>query len=192
MAEVTFDHGAAVDLVMRRLGPGPTLAHCRATEVCMRALAARLGRDAELWGLAGLVHDCDLDECADDLARHALRGAEILREAGAPDELVHAVLAHNDKAPRESLLDKALWVVDPTTGMITAAALIRPSRSTADLTVKSVKKRMKDQRFAAAVDRDQIQACEALLGLSLDEHLGLCLAAMDAIRDELGLGEVPA
>jgi len=183
-----FDRHIAEQLVLRRLGIGPTLAHCRAAEVCMRALAARLGQDADLWGLAGLVHDCDLDVCADDLDRHALLAAEVLRSAGAPEELVHAVLAHNDKAPRESLLDKALWVVDPTTGMITAAALIRPSRSTADLTAQSVLKRMKDKRFAAAVDRDQIRACEVLLGLSLDAHLGLCLAAMDAIRDELGLG----
>ena len=179
---------AAYDLVLTRLGHGNTLSHCLATEACMRALAERLGEEPALWGLAGLVHDCDLDVCADDPDRHAVLGAQVLREAGAPEDLVHAVLGHNDKAERVSPLDKALWVVDPTTGMITAAALIRPSRSTSDLKVKSVKKRMKDKRFAAAVNRDQIRACEAQLGLELTEFLTICLQAMDGIRDELGLG----
>jgi putative nucleotidyltransferase with HDIG domain len=183
-----FDRAAALALVLGRLGEGPTFAHCLAAEACMRALARRLAEPEELWGLCGLVHDCDLDACAGDMERHALVGAELLRAAGAPEPLVHAVLAHNDKAPRMSPLDKALWVVDPTTGFITAAALIRPSRSTRDLTVASIRKRMKDRRFAAAVDRDQIAACEPLLQLPLDEHLGLCLAAMDAVRDTLGLG----
>jgi len=185
--ERVLDRATALALVTGRLGPGPTLGHSRAAEACMVALAHRLGRDPDVWGLAGLVHDCDLDACGLDLAEHAVLGARILTEAGAPPEVVHAVLAHNDKAPRESLLDHALWVVDPTTGMITAAALIRPSRSTRDLEVTSIVKRMKDRRFAAAVDRDQIRACSTLLGLPLEEHLGLCLAAMDAIRDQVGL-----
>jgi putative nucleotidyltransferase with HDIG domain len=188
---MTLTRAAAYQLVLGRLGLGNTLSHCLATEACMRALAVRLGGDPERWGLAGLVHDCDLDVCADDPERHGLLGAELLRAAGAPEDVVHAVLGHNDKVERSSLMDKALWVVDPTTGMITAAALIRPSRSTGDLTVKSIKKRMKDKRFAAAVDRDQIRACEAQLGLDLGEHLGICLQAMDTVRDELGLGGRP-
>jgi putative nucleotidyltransferase with HDIG domain len=182
-----LERDAAYALVLDRLGPGNTLSHCLATEACMRALAEQLGEDPELWGLAGLVHDCDLDVCADDPERHALLGAELLRGAGAPEEVVHAVLGHNDKVERTSLMDRALWVVDPTTGMITAAALIRPSRSTRDLSVKSIKKRMKDKRFAAAVDRDQIRACEAQLGLELGAFLGICLQAMDGVRSELGL-----
>jgi uncharacterized protein len=178
----------ALGLVTSRLGDGPTTAHCLACEACMRALAARFGEDPELWGLAGLVHDLDLDVCADDPERHTLVGAEVLRAAGAPEAVVDAVLGHNDKAPRVSRMAKALWVVDPTTGFITAAALIRPSRSTSDLEVGSVKKRMKDKRFAAAVKREQIAACEAELGLSLDEFLSACLAAMDGVRDAIGLG----
>lgn len=184
---MTLTRDAAYALVLDRLGAGNTLNHCLATEACMRALAERLGQDSEIWGLTGLVHDCDLDVCADDPQRHALLGAEVLRAAGASEEVVHAVLGHNDKVERLSLLDKALWVVDPTTGMITAAALVRPSRSTRDLKVKSVKKRMKDKRFAAAVDRDQIRACQDQLGLELSEFLGICLGAMDGIRDAIGL-----
>ncbi len=187
---MSFTRDRAYALLVDRLGHGNTTNHCLAAEACMRALAERLGEDPVLWGLTGLVHDCDLDVCADDPMRHAVLGAEVLREAGAPEELVHAVLGHNDKVERISLLDKALWVVDPTTGMITASALIRPSRSTSDLKVKSIKKRMKDKRFAAAVDRDQIRACASLLGLELTEFLEICLRAMDGVRDEIGLGGV--
>jgi putative nucleotidyltransferase with HDIG domain len=175
-------------LVHERLGDSATTAHCLACEACMRALARRLGEDEELWGMTGLVHDLDLDVCQDDMERHAMVGAQVLRERGAPPEMVEAVLGHNDKAARETLLAKALWVVDPTTGFITAAALIRPSKSTRDLETKSIKKRMKDKRFAAAVDRDQIRACTSELGLELDEYLELCRQAMDDVRDQIGLG----
>jgi len=178
----------ALALVRGRLGDGPTTAHCLACEACMRALAVRFGEDPDLWGLAGLVHDVDLDVCSGDLARHALAGAEILRAEGAPEPVVDAVLGHNDKAPRASRMSKALWVVDPTTGFITAAALIRPSRSTSDLQVASVRKKMKDKRFAAAVRREQIAACEAELGLGIEEFLAICLRAMDGVRDAIGLG----
>ena len=176
----------AYDLVYGRIGGTHLMGHSLACEACMRALALRLGQDEDLWGVTGLVHDLDLDECQDDMERHARVAAAVLAERGAPEELVHAVLAHNSKVERLSLLDKALWAVDPTTGMITAAALIRPSRSTRDLKLKSIKKRMKDKRFAAALDRDQIRACSEL-GLELDEFLGICLRAMDAIRVALGL-----
>ncbi len=177
----------AFALVKSRLGETATLAHCLATEACMRALAERFDEDVELWGLTGLVHDLDLDECQADMERHALVGAEILREHGVEDAVVQAVLGHNDKAERISLMAKALWVVDPTTGFVTAAALIRPSKSTSDLKVKSIKKRMKDKRFAAAVNRDQIRSCQTELGLELDEFLTICRDAMDNIRTDLGL-----
>lgn len=183
-----MDRKQGLELVQRRLGAeSATTRHSLAAEACMRSLAARFGEDADLWGLAGLVHDVDLDVCQDDPVRHTLVGAEVLREAGAPDAVIQAVLGHNDKATRVSRMDKALWVVDPTTGFITASALIRPSRSTSDLSVDSVKKRMKDKRFSAAVNRDQIKACKELLDLELDDFLGVCLQAMDAIRGELGL-----
>ena len=183
-----MDRERAYELVESRIGGTHLMSHCLATEACMRALARRLGGDEDLWGLAGLVHDLDLDECGDDMERHALVGADVLRRAGAPDEVVQAVLGHNDKAPRTTLLDQALWVVDPTTGLITAAALVRPDRSTRSLTVKSIKKRMKDKRFAAAVDRSQVKACTPLLGLELDEFLDICLRAMDSVRHQIGLG----
>ncbi len=180
----------AYDLVLSRLGDSPTFAHSLACEACMKALATRLDEDTELWGITGLVHDLDLDVCKDDPERHTLVAADVLRELEMPESLVTAVLGHNDKAERTSLLAKALWVVDPTTGFITAAALIRPSKSTADLKVKSIKKRMKDKRFAAAVNRDQIRACSSELNLELDDFLILCLEAMNGIREKIGLGGV--
>jgi predicted hydrolase (HD superfamily) len=153
----------------------------------MRDLSEHLGGDPDLFGLAGLVHDLDLDECENDLDRHALVGAEILRQLDAPEDVIQAVLGHNDKAERTTLMAKALWVVDPTTGMITTSALVRPSKSTVDLNVKSIKKRMKDKRFAANLSRTQIRACEKELGLPLDEFLKICLEAMNAISDQIGL-----
>ena len=177
----------AYALVKKRLGDTPTLGHVLACEACMRSLAHRFNQDVETWGFAGLVHDLDLDECANDPARHTLVAAELLRASGVGEPIVQAVLGHNNKAERTTLMSKALWVVDPTTGFITASALIRPSKSTSDLTVESIKKKMKDKRFAAAVNRDQIRACERELDLSLDEFLAICLGAMDAIRNDIGL-----
>ncbi|MBN2342830.1 MAG: HD domain-containing protein [Deltaproteobacteria bacterium] len=165
-------------LVLTRLGEGATYDHCVATEKCMAALAARFGEDEHLWAMTGLAHDLDLNECNEDLSDHTLIAKDVLEREQAPIALINAVLGHNDKAPRTTRLAKALWVVDPATGMITASALVRPSRSTADLTVKSIKKRMKDKRFAAAVNRDQIRACESELQIPLDEFLQLCLTAM--------------
>ncbi|MBI5544300.1 MAG: HDIG domain-containing protein [Deltaproteobacteria bacterium] len=177
----------ALQLVRSRLGDSATTKHSLAAEACMRKLAQRFGEDVELWGLAGLVHDLDLDVCQNDLERHTVVGAEVLAAAGAPKAVIQAVLGHNDKATRVTRMDKALWVVDPTTGFITASALIRPSKSTCDLEADSVKKRMKDKRFSAAINRDQIKACKELLGLELDDYLALCIQAMNEIRVELGL-----
>ena len=177
----------AYQLVRERLGESATLAHCLACEACMDALATHFGEDQQLWGLAGLVHDLDLDECGDDMARHALVGARVLEARGAPEEVVQAVLGHNDKAERTTKMAKALWVVDPTTGFITAAALIRPSKSTRDLTVKSIKKRMKDKRFAAKVNREEIRKGAEELGVDFDEHVLFVVAAMSGVAEQLGL-----
>ena len=177
----------AFHLVRARLGDTHLFWHCLACEACMVAIAQHFGEDPALFGLAGLVHDLDLDECEHDLEKHTLVGAKVLREHGAPKAVIQAVLGHNDKAPRTTRMDKALWVIDPTTGMITAAALVRPSKSTSDLDIKSIKKRMKDKRFAANLSRPQIRACDRELGLPLDDFLQICLDAMNGIRDQIGL-----
>ncbi len=160
--------------------------HMLATEAVMRALAARLGQDVELWGLAGLLHDCDYDQTAKEPARHALVGAEMLEKLGLPPELTHAVKAHAEKAPVETALDKALWCVDPTTGFLVSCALIRPTKKLDVVDVPFVKNRMAEKGFSRAVNRDQIKSCETL-GVPLDEFLALALDAMKAISGEMGL-----
>lgn len=177
----------AYNLLTAHLQQPATISHCLATEACMRSLGNLFNENVEEFGITGLVHDIDLELCKADLSDHAILGANILRENGFSHTIIQAVLGHNNKADRQTLLDHCLWVVDPTTGFITASALIRPSKSTSDLTIKSIKKRMKDNRFAAAVSRDQIRACKDRLGLELDEFLSICLKAMNEIRGQLGL-----
>jgi len=175
----------ALGLVQEKVSSPQLRTHMLATEACMAALARRLGQDESLWAQAGLVHDLDMEEVGGDPERHGLVAAETLRGLGFAEEFVHAVAVHTGRGERVSLLDKALWAVDPTTGFIMAAVLVVPSRKLADLQVSSIKKRMKDKRFALAVNRDQIRSCSDL-GLELDEFLDICLTAMRAIAADLG------
>lgn len=178
----------AYALVTERIPQRNLVNHCVATEALMEALARHLGKCADEvagWALAGLLHDLDYAETADDPARHGLLTAEQLR--GVVDErMIHAILAHADKAPRESDLDHALWCADPTTGFIVAAALVRPDRDLAGVEVKSLKKRWRESSFAKGASRDQMAGCEAL-GLERDEYLALCLDAMKARAADIGL-----
>jgi putative nucleotidyltransferase with HDIG domain len=169
--------------------------HMLAVEAAMRAYARRFGEDEEYWGTIGLVHDFDYEKHpamggdVPEEERHCFAGARILRERGWPEEAVEDVLSHADYAgvPRNTLLRRALYAVDELTGLITAVALVRPSRSLQDVTVQSVRKKWKDKAFAAAVDRAAIERGAAELGIPLDEHIGIVLAAMQAIASELGL-----
>jgi len=162
--------------------------HMRATEAVMRALAGRLGHDPDVWGLAGLAHDLDAEQTADDHTRHGALAAERLAGMGLPDELVHAVAAHNPAtgAVAERPIDVALIAADQTTGLITAATLVRPDRSLTQVKLSSVRKRMREGAFARGVDRASILRCSEL-GLELDEFLAIALAAMQGIAAELGL-----
>jgi len=162
--------------------------HMLATEAVMRGLAERLGGDPAVWGLAGLAHDLDAEETAGDPSRHGARAAERLTELGLPAELVHAVAAHNPEtgAQADTPLDVALIAADQTTGLITAATLVRPDRSLTQVKLSSVRKRMREGAFARGVDRASILRCSEL-GLELDEFLAIALAAMQGIAAELGL-----
>lgn len=177
----------AYALVVERIRTANLVYHCVATEVIMGALARRLGLgddDVVRWEVAGLLHDLDYSETADDPARHGAVSAELL--AGMiDDEMIHAILAHADKVPRETLMDRALWCADPTTGFIVAAALVRPEKDLAGVQVKSLKKRWKEKSFARGADRDQMAGHEAL-DLDRDEYLTLALDAMKARGDEVG------
>ncbi len=154
----------------------------------MRACADRLGQDADLWGITGLLHDVDYEECA-DTAEHGHQGASILDEAGYPAHVVDAVRTHplQPDRPRTDLMDKALMSVDDLVGMIVAVALVRPSRSLADVKPSSVRKKMKDKAFARGANREAIRRGAESLGLPLEEHLAVVIRALQAIAPQLGL-----
>ena len=162
--------------------------HALAVEAAMRAYGEKFGEDPEPWGIVGLLHDFDYERYP-SLDDHPQKGAEILREKGLPLEWIMAILGHARHAgvQRESLMAKALYAVDELTGFIVAVALVRPSKKVAEVTAKSVKKKMKDKAFAAAVNREDIQQGAEELGVNLDEHITTVIEAMQGIADRLGL-----
>jgi putative nucleotidyltransferase with HDIG domain len=165
--------------------------HMLAVEAGMRAYARRFGEDEELWGLVGLVHDFDYEQNPDVTTDgHPNTGVPILRERGYEKTVVRAVLSHATEVTgveRQTRMERALYAVDELTGLITAVALVRPSRDIRDVTVKSVKKKWKDRAFAAGVHREEVEAGAAALGVDLWEHTGIVLEAMQGIAAELGL-----
>ena len=162
--------------------------HMLATEAIMRSLARRFGEDEEEWGLTGLLHDIDVELTEEEPQSHSKLGADIAEELGASGAICHAILCHNEVhgIPCNSLLDKALFCADPLTGLITAAAMVRPDKKLAGLTAESLMKRFKEKRFAAGASRENIARCQEI-GLELDEFLGLGLEAMKGIAEELEL-----
>lgn len=178
----------AVKMVNENVKNANLIKHMLATEVVMRALAKRLGEDEEKWGLVGLVHDVDYEKTADSPSQHGLIGAQMLLEAGMGEEEVNAVKAHNEATgfQRVTKLDKALYAADPVTGLIVAAALVKPSKKLADVDTEFVLKKFKEKSFARGASREQIMSCQEL-GLSLEEFIGLAVEAMQSIAGELGL-----
>jgi len=162
--------------------------HMLAVEATMRFYAEKFGEDVEKWELAGLLHDFDW-EIHPSLEGHPQDGAPILRERGVPEEIVRAVLSHADHTgiPRQTRMEKALYACDEVTGLITAVALVRPSRSLLDLEPASVKKKWKDKTFAAGANRAEIEKAASEFGIELWEHVGNVILAMRRIAPELGL-----
>src|SRR5512135_724283 len=162
--------------------------HMLAVEAAMRFYAEKYNQDVEMWGITGLLHDFDW-EIHPTLENHPQAGAPILRQRGVPEEIIQAVLSHADHTgvPRQTLMQKALYACDEITGLITAVALVRPSRSLLDMTASSVKKKWKDRAFAAGANRDEIQKAAAEFGMDLWEHTGNVILAMRGIAPDLGL-----
>jgi hypothetical protein len=176
---------AALELVTANVTNKNLIKHMLATEACMRRLAQHHNEDVELWGLAGLLHDLDYDQTAQDFPRHGLVTAEML--AGKVDEkVIHAIKAHPGHVPAESLLDKALYAVDPITGLIVAAALMAPEKKIANVDRDFVLRRYKEKKFAAGANREQIASC-LNIGLPLEDFTQMCLEAMQGIAADLGL-----
>ena len=183
-----MDRDTAYALVTEFVKNDGLVRHMLSVEAAMRAYAVKYGEDPEAWGLAGLLHDFDW-EIHPTLEQHPQAGASILRERGVSEDTIRCIQSHADHTgvPREKTMDKTLAAVDELTGLITACALVRPSRSLSDLTAKSVKGKWKDKAFAAGVDRAEIEHNTKELGVDLTEHITFTIEAMRPIAVRLGL-----
>ncbi len=167
--------------------------HMLAVEGAMRAYAQKFGEDEELWGTTGLIHDFDYERFPNNAhsatEEHPAEGVRILREKGYPEDILEAILGHANycNTPRQSQMAKTLFAVDELTGLISATALVRPSKSVHEVDAKSVRKKMKDKAFARGVSRDDVINGAAELGVDLDEHITFVVASMQARSAELGL-----
>ncbi|SHH37287.1 HDIG domain-containing protein [Caloranaerobacter azorensis DSM 13643] len=162
--------------------------HMLATEAVMIGLARKFKQDEEKWGLAGLLHDIDYEQTANNPEKHSLVGAKMLEELGYDKDIIYAVKVHNDihGLERISLMDKALYSSDPLTGLIVAAALILPEKKLSKIDTKFILNRFKEKSFAKGANREQIAACKEL-GLELEEFIEIGLSSMQQISEELGL-----
>ena len=183
----------ALDIVREHVKNESLVRHMLSVEAAMRFYARKLGEDEEIWGLAGLLHDFDW-EIHPTLEQHPQSGAPILQQRGVPEIVVQCILSHADHTgvPRDTPMRRALYGCDEITGLITAVTLVRPSKAIAEVTVSSVRKKWKDGRFAANVDRGDIERGSAELGVELWQHVDNVLRSMQRIAPELGLQGVAA
>ena len=189
---MTTDREAAWGLLTEFTQSESLRKHALAVEACMRAYAQKFSpgstEEEQRWGLVGLLHDFDYDKYP-SLNDHPYKGNEILKERGYPEDIRRAIMSHAEYTgvSRDTPLEKALFACDELAGFITAVALIKPSKSLAEVDAKSVRKRMKDKAFARKVNRDDIVNGAASLGVDLDEHIAFCIEALKPIADRLGL-----
>jgi putative nucleotidyltransferase with HDIG domain len=183
-----MERESALEIVRSYVKNENLVRHMLAVEAAMRFYAEREGEDVETWGMTGLLHDFDW-EIHPTLDQHPQDGAPILRQLGVPEEIILAVLSHADHTgvPRETRMQKALSACDELTGLVTAVALVRPSRSLYDMTASSVKKKWKDRAFAAGVNREEIVHGTEDFGVELWEHVTNVIQAMRRIAPQLGL-----
>lgn len=193
------DRASALALVHEYTASESLRKHMLSVEAAMRAYAARFGEDADRWGIAGLVHDFDYERYPNNAhsatEEHPAQGVSILRERGYAEDILQAILghAHYTGVPRETLMARTLFAVDELTGLITATALVKPSRSVHDVDARSVRKKMKDKAFARGVNREDVVNGAAEIGVELDEHIQFVIGAMQDCAADLGLaGTVPA
>lgn len=184
----TPDRAEALALLTHYTESENLINHAKAVEAVMRHYAGRYGEDPDKWGVIGLVHDLDWEKYPE---QHCTKTTEILREAGWPEDYIRAIRSHawgmfTDDKP-EHRMERVLYTIDELTGLITATALVRPSKSILDMKVKSVKKKWKEKSFAAGANRDLIAAGAEMLGEPLDEVIAETLAGMQTVAGEIGL-----
>jgi putative nucleotidyltransferase with HDIG domain len=183
-----MDRQEAWELLCEYTKSEPLRKHGLAVEAAMRAYARKFGEDEEKWGIVGLLHDFDF-EMHPNPEEHPLKGAEILRQRGVDEDIIHAVLCHAPYLGIEpqNKMDQAIYAVDELTGFIIAVALVRPNKSIDEVDVAAVKKKMKDKGFARAVNRDDIVQGAARMGLDLDEHIAFVIEALKPVAAQLGI-----
>jgi len=184
-----MEREAALNLLRENLKNKNLVKHSLAVEAAMRDLAEHFNKDIEEWGICGLLHDIDYEKTKGEPNSHSKEGAEMLKGLGFDEEICEAVLTHNEAhgiAPK-TLIGKALFCVDPLTGLIVAAVLVLPSKKIDDLETESVLKRFKEKAFAKGANREIIAECQEYLGLSLEEFVKIVFSSMQKISEELGL-----
>lgn len=188
MKDLKMDRDQALSIVKKYVKNESLIRHMLSVEAAMRFYARQFNQDDEKWRVAGLLHDFDW-EIHPTMEEHPLAGEPILRQEGVPEDVIRAVLSHADHSgvPRESLMEKALYACDEVTGLITAVALVRPSRSLFDLESKSVKKKWKDKAFAAGANREEIAQAAQEFGIELWTHVDNVIMAMREIAADLDL-----
>lgn len=176
----------AIALVKSHVESGNLVNHMIATGAIMRALAQKFGEDKNKWEIAGILHDYDYPETSENPLQHGLLSVELLKSYNLPREIYGAILAHSEQKPLETLIEKALYVADPTTGFITAAALIKSDKKLESIDTKFLLKKFKEKSFAKGASREQMSMCSEL-GMELEEYFGVALDSMKSIHEEINL-----
>jgi len=182
-------HQEALNLLEKSIQNQNLIKHCLAVEAIMRTLARHFNEDEEKWGLSGLLHDIDYEKTKDSPSQHSLIGSQMLEDLRVDKEICQAVKVHNEAHGilPETLMEKALYAVDPLTGLIVAATLVLPSKKITDLTAENILNRFKEKAFARGVNREIIRKSEEYLNLSLKDFIEVGLNSMQQISNELGL-----
>lgn len=189
----SHDRAAAWSIVTEWTTDPGLIRHMLSVEAAMVAYAPRFGGDATTWGLVGLLHDFDYQRYPDLSTGHPVTGVNYLRDLGWPEDILKAILSHASERTGivpETPMERTLVAVDELTGFVAAVAFVRPSKNIADVQVSSIRKKWKEKAFAAGVHRDEIELAAHELGVPLDEHIGIVLAAMQAQAQALGLDGV--
>ena len=185
-----MNRDSTLEFLSRHVQTDVLMKHLLTVEASMRGYARKFGEDEERWAIAGLLHDFDWEICPTPES-HPTYGAEILRKAGYPEDIIRAVLTHGEHTgiPRESLMEHTLFAVDELSGFVRAVALVRPTRSLDEVTPRSVRRKMRDKAFAKDVNRDDIVKGADELGVDLDEHIAFVVESMKPVSVRIGLAE---
>ena len=176
----------AISLLRKHISKENLIKHMLATEICMRFTAEKLGGDVDSWAYAGLLHDIDYELTSENPSQHGLNAQNLLQPLPLSPDILDAIACHAGYQERKTSIAKALYAIDPITGLITASALMTPTKSLCSVRPETILKRFKEKRFAAGANREQIMTCSEL-GFSLESFSDLCLSAMQSIHETLGL-----